>query len=96
MPYSKEQKEQWIIEWEQSRQSPERFCQGKPFHKSTFYNWRKKVIDAKGEIKKRRQFTPLEVLATHIPQVSIHYPNGIRVDMHMEMSVDQIRALVGC
>ena len=60
MRYNK--KEQWIIEWEQSRQSPERFCQGKPFHKSTFYNWRKKVIDAKGEIKKRRQFILLEVL----------------------------------
>ncbi|MFN8339396.1 MAG: hypothetical protein U0T36_10305 [Saprospiraceae bacterium] len=62
MRSNKEQKEQWIIEWEQSRQSPERFCQGKSFHKSTIYNWRIKVIDAKGEIKKRRQFILLEVL----------------------------------
>lgn len=95
MRYSKEQIDQWITEWEQSGQSIYHFCKDKPFDKSTFYNWRKDVTGTT-ESKKGRKFTPLQVAPSYIPQVSIHYPNGIRVDMYMMMSVEQIRALAGC
>ncbi len=42
MRYDKEQIDQWLTEWEQSGQSISKYCDGKPFDKSTFYNWRSK------------------------------------------------------
>ncbi|MBK9962861.1 MAG: hypothetical protein IPP06_16510 [Saprospiraceae bacterium] len=36
MRYTKEQIDQWISEWNQSGQSIIKYCEGKPFDKSTF------------------------------------------------------------
>ena len=95
MRYDKEQIGQWISEWEQSGQSIKKFCEEKPFDKSSFYNWRKRVT-VQSEIKQNSQFLPLQMSPTFIPHISIHYPNGVRVDVHMILSSVEIRTLAGC
>ncbi|MBK7634634.1 MAG: hypothetical protein IPJ13_10315 [Saprospiraceae bacterium] len=37
MRYDKEQIDRWLTEWEQSGQSISKYCDGKPFDKSTFF-----------------------------------------------------------
>ncbi|MBK9256603.1 MAG: hypothetical protein IPM42_14030 [Saprospiraceae bacterium] len=44
MRYNKEQIGQWVSEWEQSGLSISKYCDGKPFDKSTFYNWHKSQL----------------------------------------------------
>lgn len=95
MRYSKEQIVEWITEWEQSGKSIVKYCDGKPFDKSTFYYWRRQVIKSSA-LKQKSKFVPLQVTPTFIPHMSIHYPNGVRVDVHMLMSIDEVRALTGC
>ena len=95
MRYTKEQIGRWVSEWEESGQSIIRYCDGKPFDKSTFYNWRKKST-ASSVTKQKSKFVPLQVNPAFIPQLSIHYPNGVRVDVHMLMSIEDVRVLTGC
>ena len=96
MRYNKEQIGNWISEWDQSGQSIRKYCQGKPFDKSTFYNWRKKLIGSSEVVKKDRKFFPVQVTPAFIPQMSIQYPNGVRIDIHTLMSIEDIRVLTGC
>ncbi|MBK9254453.1 MAG: hypothetical protein IPM42_20280 [Saprospiraceae bacterium] len=95
MRYNKEQIGQWVSEWEQSGLSISKYCDGKPFDKSTFYNWHKKSVVPSGT-KQNNKFVPLQVTPAFIPHMSIHYPNGVRVDVHMFMSIEDVRALTGC
>jgi len=95
MRYTKEQIDQWISEWEESGQSIIKYCDGKPFDKSTFYNWRKNLTPS-SITKQKSKFVPLQVNPAFIPQMSIHYPNGVRVDVHLQMSIEDIKVLVGC
>ncbi|MBK7638149.1 MAG: hypothetical protein IPJ13_30635 [Saprospiraceae bacterium] len=44
----------------------------------------------------KSKFVSVQVSPSFIHQMSIHYPNGVRVDMHMMLSIDSIRALAGC
>ena len=96
MRYDKEQIDQWLTEWEQSGQSISKYCDGKPFDKSTFYNWRSKERKPSVINEHKSKFVSVQVSPSFIPQMSIHYPNGVRVDMHMMLSIDTIRALAGC
>lgn len=96
MRYNKEQIGNWISEWEQSGRSIRKYCEGKPFDKSTFYNWRKKFIGSSEVVKKDRKFLPVQVTASYIPHMSIQYPNGVRIDIHTLMSIEDIRFLTGC
>jgi hypothetical protein len=96
MRYAKEQIDQWISEWNQSGQSIIKFCEGKPFDKSTFYNWRKKLIGSSEVVKKDRKFVPVQVTPSYIPHMSIQYPNGVRIDLHTVMRIEDIRVLTGC
>ena len=96
MRYDKEQIDQWLTEWEQSGQSISKYCDGKPFDKSTFYNWRSKERKPSVINEHKSKFVSVQVSPSFIPQMSIHYPNGVRVDMHMMLSIDSIRALAGC
>ncbi len=95
MRYDKEQIDQWITDWEQCGQSISKYCEGKPFDKSTFYNWRKRKSGSP-EAKKASKFVTVQVTPTYIPQMSIHYPNGVRLDVHMLLSCEEVRALTGC
>ena len=95
MRYTKEQIGRWVSEWEESGQSIIKYCDGKPFDKSTFYNWRKKST-APSVTKQKSKFVPLQVNPAFIPQLSIHYPIGVRVDVHMLMSIEDVRVLTGC
>lgn len=96
MRYNKEQIGNWISEWEQSGLSISKYCDGKPFDKSIFYNWRKKLIGSSEVVKKDRKFLPVQVTPSYIPHMSIQYPNGVRIDIHTLMSIEDIRVLTGC
>lgn len=96
MRYDKKQIDQWITQWEQSGLSISKYCDGKPFDKSTFYNWRKKLIGSSEVVKKDRKFLPVQVTPSYIPHMSIQYPNGVRIDIHTLMSIEDIRVLTGC
>ena len=96
MRYNKEQIGNWISEWDQSGLSIRKYCQGKPFDKSTFYNWRKKLIGTPEVVKKARKFVAVQVAPSYIPHISIQYPNGVRIDIHTLMSIEDIRVLTGC
>ena len=67
MRYTKEQIDQWISEWEESGQSIIKYCDGKPFDKSTFYNWRKNLTPS-SITKQKSKFVPLQVNPAFIPQ----------------------------
>jgi hypothetical protein len=95
MRYDTKQIHQWIKAWEQSGMSICKYCEDKPFDKSTFYNWRKKHTEPSAP-KQINNFVPLQVTASSIPLMSIHYPHGVRVDVHMGLSIEQIKALTGC
>jgi len=95
MRYANEQINQWVSEWEHSGQSIKKYCQDKPFDKSTFYNWRKKLTCPSGA-KRINKFVSVQVSPSFIPHMSIHYPNGVRVDVHMMLSSDEVRTLAGC
>ena len=86
MRYDKEQIDQWLTEWEQSGQSISKYCDGKPFDKSTFYNWRSKERKPSVINEHKSKFVSVQVSPSFIPQMSIHYPNGVRVDMHMMLN----------
>ncbi|MBK8346464.1 MAG: transposase [Saprospiraceae bacterium] len=60
MRYAKEQIDQWITESEQSGLSIIKYCTGKPFDKSTFYNWRKKLIGSSEVVKKTENLYPFK------------------------------------
>jgi hypothetical protein len=94
MRYDKEQIDQWLTEWEQSNESISAFCAGKPFEKSTFYYWRRKLI-GKPQSNQSSKFVPFQ-LPILTPYISIHYPNGVKVEVHTVLSGDEIRTLVGC
>ena len=96
MRYDKKQIDQWITEWEQSGLSIIKYCTGKPFDKSTFYNWRKKLIGSSDVVKKDRNFVPVQVTPSYIPHMSIQYPNGVRLDLHIMLSSEDVRVLTGC
>ncbi|MBK9733929.1 MAG: hypothetical protein IPO92_02750 [Saprospiraceae bacterium] len=95
MRYTKEQIDQWISEWNQSGQSIIKYCEGKPFDKSTFYNWRKKLIWSSEVVKKTENLYRFKSLLP-IFHMSIQYPNGVRIDLHSLMSIEDIRVLSGC
>jgi len=94
MRYVKEQIDQWISEWEQSGKSISTYCLDKPFDKSTFYNWRKKPTGPSGA-KQSSKLLSVHVSPSYIPHMSINYPNGVRVDVHMMLSSDEVRTLAG-
>jgi len=95
MRYDREQIDHWMKEWEESGQSIYTFCRDKPFDKSTFYNWRKKsVVD---DTRHRdSKFISVSMVPSCVPQLSIQYPNGVKVDIHTTMSIEAIRLLAGC
>ena len=95
MRYDKKQIDQWIKEWEKSGLSICNYCTDKPFDKSTFYNWRKKSTGS-SESKKNSNLVQMKVTPSYIPHISIHYPNGVRLDLHMLLSSEDVRALAGC
>lgn len=95
MQYDKGQISQWISDWEQSGQTISKYCDGKPFDKSTFYYWRKKLTGL-SKAKKGSKFVAVQVTPTYIPYISIHYPSGVRLDVHAPLSMDDVRALTGC
>ncbi len=95
MRYDTKQIQKWLKAWEQSGMSIGKYCEDKPFDKSTFYNWRKKLTEP-SITKQSNKFVPLQVTALSIPLMSIHYPNGVRLDVHMGLSSDEIRTLAGC
>lgn len=95
MRYDKDQISQWVSAWEQSGQSISKYCEDKPFDKSTFYNWRKKQTGFSAA-RQDSMFVPVQITSSYIPHMSIHYPNGVRVDVHMMLSSDEIRILTGC
>lgn len=95
MRYNKEQKSEWIAEWQESGMSISKFCEDKPFDKSSFYNWRKESQDS-GEKAGKNNFITIDPLVGNMPYLSIVYPSGVRVDIHVPMQVDDVRKLAGC
>jgi hypothetical protein len=95
MRYDQEQISKWVSEWEQSSQSITAFCAGKPFEKSTFYYWRKKLA-CKQAFNEDNKFVAVQFTPSFTPYISLHYPNGVRLELHTVLSGDQIRSLVGC
>lgn len=95
MRYDKEQIDHWISEWEQSSESISAFCAGKPFEKSTFYYWRRKLKVRNPQSDKSIKFVPFQ-LPIFTSYISIHYPNGVKVEVHKVLTGDEIRSLVGC
>lgn len=95
MRYDQEQISKWLSEWEQSSQSITSFCADKPFEKSTFYYWRRKLA-GKQAFSEDNKFVAVQFTPSFTPYISFHYPNGVKVEVHTVLSGDEIRSLVGC
>lgn len=97
MSYNKIEIEQWLDEWEASGLSGSKFCQGKPFSKNTLYYWHKKRKQRLEAETKSNNFIPLQLLSmSEGVSMSIHYPNGVRIDINSGISISQIKELAGC
>jgi hypothetical protein len=70
------------------------FCQRHQLSKASFYYWRSKLEDAQGG--RKSSFVSVRASVDPFPLASIHYPNGVRVDVFMPLDSDQIRKLAGC
>lgn len=96
MHYTKEQITHWLTQWEQSGESISKFCENKPFNKATFYIWRKK-LQLQSAHNSNSGFVSLENISGSMPvQISITYPNGVKIHIHYPLSGYQIRELAGC
>ena len=97
MKYTKAQIDQWLSEWEGSGLSGSKYCQGKRFSKNALYYWDKKRKDKSKTEEVTNKFVPLQILSPPDPiAMSIHYPNGVRIDITSGISISQIKELAGC
>ena len=94
MKYDREKMAHWLVVWRQSGQTVSQFCQRHQLSKASFYYWRSKLEDAQGG--RKSSFVSVRASVDPFPLASIHYPNGVRVDVFMPLDSDQIRKLAGC
>jgi len=86
-----------IEQWEESRMSQVEFCQSRKIPKSTFYYWRKKHKE--GKESSENPFIPVTIKNENKSiavdsGITIHYPNGVRITIASQPTIDYIRKLI--
>jgi hypothetical protein len=94
MKYDREKMEHWMLGWRQSGQSVSEFCRAHQLSKARFYYWRSK-LEGKGN-KRSSSFLSVVASPGSFPLATLHYPNGVRLDVFVPLDSEQIRQLAGC
>ena len=86
-----------IEQWEESIMTQVEFCRSQKIPKSTFYYWLKKYKEEKGGLQ--NPFIPLTIKGDEksacVPcELTISYPNGVKVDFCGRPDTKYIRELI--
>jgi hypothetical protein len=98
--YEKSQIHQWVNEYKESGSSIYEYSKGKPFHASDLFHWLE-GNSSKAETKPVAESLPesnfIEVSGMWPASqalITIHYPNGVRVEVNYAMEADHLKNLV--
>ena len=80
-----------IEKWEFSGLSKKEFCEQQGIAPSVFYYWYKKYISQDNT----GGFLPIKIKnTTHIDQLEIHYPNGVKLKLSADVSPSLLRQYI--
>ena len=88
---TREQKEEIILQWQQSGKSRKEFCQEKGITYNSLVGWCKQFKDKKAS----SGFAEVKVKADTGLFAQVHFPRGIRIDFFQSVPVEYFQSLLG-
>jgi hypothetical protein len=87
---TREQKEELILQWQQSGKSRKEFCQEHGITYNSLVGWCKQFKDRKTS----SGFTEVKLNSTSALFAQVHLPGGIKIDFYQAIPADFIRSFI--
>jgi hypothetical protein len=87
---TREQKEEIILQWQQSGKSRKQFCEETGIGYNSLVGWCKQFKDQKASTG----FTEVKLNHEPSPLAQVHLPGGIKIDFYQTIPVEFIRSIL--
>ncbi len=87
---TREQKEEIILQWQQSGKSRKEFCEENQISYNSLVGWCKQFKDQKVAVG----FSEVKIKETSGLYAQVHLPSGIRIDFFHSVPVEYLQSLI--
>ena len=85
---TREQKEELILQWQQSGKSRKEFCKDEGLNYNSLVTWGKQIRD-----KKPHEFTEVKLQTRSDIFAQVHLPGGIKIDFYQSLPAEYFQSL---